>query len=135
MHDGTSSFLKLFSCLLVGVGFIAWLHIYFSPTIALVAICLLAGTIFFTGGALLATYTQKSTLDGVAQFSAKDAVTDRYRMQSLRELAKGEAWKQKAEGAKELIVYKQEQKLLSQKPDENETFWTNTQLVDTEDWS
>lgn len=139
-HDGTWEFMKI-AIVIVAIGlFLWWLESRFGANIALIAVVISAGTVFFVGGAILSSYIQRNTLDGVSKFAAKDAMVDRYRMQSLREMSKGESWKIKAESQKQLLDYKQELKnqnrqLPVQRVDENETFWTTNETVDLEDWS
>ena len=135
-HEGTTDFLKLFVSL-VGAGlFLWWLRHDFGATYALIAVILVAGTVFFVLGSVLTHHIQKSTLEGVSKFAAKDAMVDRYRLQSVRELAKGEAWKLKAESQKQLLDYKNEQKRLAAKPEkEDETFWSTNETIDLDEWS
>lgn len=137
MHEGTTDFLKMFVCLVAAGLFLWWLRNDFGANYALIAVVLTAGTVFFIGGAILTHQIQKNTLDGVSKFSAKDAMTDRYRMQSLREISKGQSWQLKADAQKQIIDYKAEKKLLTSqpKPDENETFWSNNETVDLDEWS
>lgn len=139
MHEGTTDFLKMFVCLVAAGLFLWWLRYDFGANVALIAVVLTAGTIFFIGGAILTHQIQKNTLDGVAKFSAKDAMTDRYRMQSLRVLAQGESAKQKGDAQLKVLEAKKELKLLpkqqSTTSDETETFWSTTETVDLDEWS
>lgn len=138
-HEGTTDFLKMFLAVVALGLFIWWVRHDFGASYALVAVVLLAGTIFFVGGAILTHHIQKSTLDGISKFNAKDATVDRFRMQSLREIAKSESYKVKADTQKQIIDYKQSVKQLPDKqqnqPSEVDTFWSNTETVDLEDWS
>lgn len=146
MHEGTTDFLKMLLVALVAIGFIAWLHIYFSPSIALIAIALVAGTIFFIGGSILSSYIQKNTLNQVAQFTAKDATVDRYRMQTMKEMVRGEVETQKANAYRvktdeqiRLLEARQQYKQLPNHSDqsynEESTFWEINDTVDLEDWN
>ena len=76
-------------------------------------------------------------MDGISKFNAQDATIDRYRMQSLRVLAQGESAKQKADSQLKVIEAKKELRLLpkAKQVDENETFWSNTETVDLDEWS
>jgi ABC-type bacteriocin/lantibiotic exporter with double-glycine peptidase domain len=134
-HEGSWEFMKMALVIITAVIFLWWLQTYFGVQWALVAIVLCAGTAFVIIGIVLSHQIQKSTLDNVAKFAAKDAMVDRYRMQTTREIAKGEAYRIKAESQANLIDYKNQQKLLTQKPDDNDTFWQTNETVNLEDWS
>ena len=139
LHDGTWDFFKLFIILLSIAGFLFWLRYDFGANVALIAVVLCAGTIFFIAGSFLSAYIQKATMDQISKFNAQDATIDRFRMQSLREGIKADSYKIKVEAQKELIDYKQQQKLIGkidqkQLPEES-TFWSNNDTIDLEDWS
>lgn len=136
MHEGTSSFLKLFSCLSFGAGLLWFIFAQYGPDLVIVTLCLVAGTIFFIGGALLSHSIQKSTLNEVTKFAAKDAITDRYRMQSVREVAKAHTYTTKADEGIRLVEAKQRLRLLGQKEQPQEdTFWEANETVDLKDWN
>lgn len=135
MHEGTTDFLKLFVSLVAGAAFLWWLRHDFGANYALIAVILTAGTIFFIGGAILTHQIQKNTMDGISKFNAKDATVDRFRMQSLREMSKGQSWQLKAEAQKQIIDYKAQQKQLTTKPEEAQTFWSSNETVDLDEWS
>lgn len=141
MHDGTTDFLKLLTVILAIAGFLYWLHKSFGPYYALgaviITVILLFGTALFVLGGVHSHKIQKDTMDGISKFNAQDATIDRYRMQSLREISKGQSWQLKADAQKQIIDYKAEKKLLTSqpKPDENETFWSNNETVDLDEWS
>ena len=135
-HSGTTDFLKLFFTLLfVGLA-VWWIEDRFGSNYVMIVFALLAGTLFFIGGSILTAYIQKNTLNGIAEFSSKDAQVDRYRMQSLKELSRNDGYRVKTEEQMKLIDYKQNQKLLA-KPVETEdsTFWESNETVDLDDWS
>lgn len=143
-HDGTWDFFKLFIILLSAGLFLFWLRHDFGANVALIAVILCAGTVFFIAGSFLSAYIQKSTMDQISKFNAQDATIDRFRMQSLHESTKAETYKIKLNAQKELIDYKQSQrqlvdqrkqelKQLTQKPDD--TFWESNDTVDLKDWS
>lgn len=139
-HDGTADFLKMFWVGLLLIGLVAWLHVFFSPTIALIALVILAGTVFVVIGILLSAFIQKNTLNGVTDYAAKDAMTDRYRMQTMKELVnvekehlKANVQKIKTDEQIRLLEYKGQQKQL---PDSQEdTFWEANETIDLEDWN
>lgn len=138
MHDGTWDFFKLVIILLSAGLFLFWLRYDFGANIALIAVVLCAGTIFFIAGSLLSTYIQKSTMDQISKFNAQDATIDRFRMQSLRDSVKADSFRVKVEAQKELIDYKNQQKQLTQQQKqlpEDSTFWSSNDTVDLEDWS
>lgn len=138
MHDGTWDFFKLFIILLSAGLFLFWLRHDFGANVALIAVVLCAGTVFFIAGSLLSTYIQKSTMDQISKFNAQDATIDRFRMQSLRESIKADSFRVKIDAQKELIDYKNQQKQLTQKPKElpeESTFWQDDDTIDLKDWS
>lgn len=142
-HDGSWEFLKMAIIIVAIAGFIFWLRYDFGMNVALIAVILTAGTVFFIGGTILSYYIQRSTLDQISKFNAKDATIDRYRMQTTREIAKGESYRIKVESQKQLMDYKNEQKLIAQQnkqlpiksTNELETFWDSNETVNLEDWS
>ena len=122
--------------------FLYWLHSSFGPYYALgaviIAVILLFGTVMFVAGSSLAHKIQRNTLEGISKFNAKDAMIDRYRMKSLHEATKANAYQVKLETQKQLIDYKQAQKQLplANNPEKDiDTFWSNTETVDLDDWS
>ena len=135
-HDGTTDFLKLFSVLVFVAVAVWWIESRYGSNYVMIVFALLAGTLFFIGGSILTAYIQKNTLNGIAEFSSKDAQVDRYRMQSLKELSRNDGYRVKTEELMKLIDYKQNQKLLA-KPVETEdsTFWESNETVDLDDWS
>ena len=141
MHDGTTDFLKLFFSLLGFGVFVWWLESRFGAEYALVGIALLAGTFFVVVGVLLAAWIQKNAVSGVIDYAAKDAMTDRYRMQSLKELAKAgkedlknEGYRLKSDEAIRFLEAKKQAKETAPKPKSKEdTFWENDDL-DLGDW-
>lgn len=140
-HEGTTDFLKLFTIVGAIGGFLWWLRTDFGPNVALgsivIFVILTFGTIMFVIGSKHSAKVQKDTMDGISKFNAQDATIDRYRMQSLRVLAQGEASKQKADSQLKVIEAKKELKLLPKQSqsDDNETFWSNTETVEMDDWS
>lgn len=138
-NESMWDFFKLFSILGSIGGFLYWLHVSFGPSYALGAIIVFVvltfGTIMFVIGSKHSAKVQKDTMDGISRFYAQDATIDRYRMQSLREIAKGQSWQLKADAQKQIVDYKNQQKLLNAKPDEDQTFWANTETVELDDWS
>lgn len=141
MHDGTTDFLKLFTITVAVGGFLFWLRSDFGPYAAIgaviVFVILTFGTVMFVVGSKHSAKVQKDTLDGISKFNAQDATIDRYRMQSLRVLAQGESAKQKADSQLKVIEAKKELRLLpkAKQTDANETFWSNTETVDLDEWS
>ena len=126
-----------------GIGFfLYWLYSSFGPYYALgaviIAVILLFGTVMFVAGSGLAHKIQKNTLEGISKFNAQDATIDRYRMKSLHEATKTNSYQVKLETQKQLIDYKQAQKQLplANNPEKDiDTFWSNTETVDLDDWS
>jgi hypothetical protein len=141
MHEGTTDFLKLFTITVAVGGFLVWLRSDFGPYAAIgaviVFVILTFGTVMFVIGSKHSAKVQKDTMDGISKFNAQDATIDRYRMQSLRVLAQGESAKQKADSQLKVIEAKKELRLLpkAKQVDENETFWSNTETVEMDDWS
>lgn len=138
MHEGTWDFFKLFIILLSAGLFLVWLRYDFGANIALIAVVLCAGTVFFIAGSFLSAYIQKSTMDQISRFNAQDATIDRFRMQSLRESIKADSVRVRVDAQKELIDYKNQQKKLTQQTKElpeQSTFWKDDETVDLKDWS
>lgn len=135
MNEETSSFAKLFIVLLSFVGLLWFIYANYGADLVIVTLVILAGTIFFIAGAFLSHSVQKSTLNEVSKFAAKDALTDRYRMQSMREIAKSDTYTVKTNEQIKLLEAKQNQKLLNQPKDETTTFWETNDVIDTEDWN
>ena len=142
MPEGTTDFLKL--ALIVGsiACLLWWLRNDFGPNYALgaliVAVILLFGTLMFVAGSSNAHKIQKDTLEGISKFNAQDATIDRFRMQSLRVIAQGETAKQKAVSQLKVLQAKKELRLLPKQKtteDETETFWSNNETIDLDEWS
>ena len=99
-----------FVCLMVW-----WLESRFNATAVLVVIGGILGVLCFAGGALLTNATSKSTMENMAKFAQADAMTDRYRQQSLTAIAKGNsAWEQ-AQAKMTLMNEKRVHQLADQK--------------------
>ncbi len=137
MHNGTTDFLKYFLTAILAVLFIWWLQTYFGAIYALMAIILTAGTLFFVAGALLTHFTTKNTIENITQYAAKDAMVDKYRMQTSKDFLRVQSHYAKADGQLKVLEAKQEQKLLTaSKPnEEDDTFWATTETVDLEGWN
>jgi len=73
-----------------------WLESRFDSLVAVIVIGGLFGAIFLAAGVLIAHVIQKSTLHAVTTFAQRDAQTDRYRQQSFKAMAQGEAAMQRA---------------------------------------
>lgn len=77
------------------IGFVCvavwWLESRFNAVAVMVVVGGILGVICFAGGALLTNATAKTTMENMAKFSQADATTDRYRWQTFRENAKGQA--------------------------------------------
>jgi len=95
-HEGTTSFLKILSTLVFVAVAVWWIESRFSSTAVLIVLGCIVGTACFIGGSLLTHMTAKSTMENVAKFTAQDAQVDRYRMQSFKEMQRGEAAMQRA---------------------------------------
>jgi hypothetical protein len=141
MHDGTTDFLKMFTGIVTVVAFLWWMESRFGANFALIGLSLLAGTIFVIIGIVLSAYIQKNTIAGIVDYAAKDAMTDRYRMQSIKELAKvgkedskANAYKVKTDEELRLLEAKQAMKQLPA-PKEDDTFWETADIEVDEDWS
>lgn len=96
MHDGTTDFLKIVSVLGFIVLAVWWLNGAIGSDYTVLVIFALVGVLLFAGGALFTHMNQKMTLDAFNKANANDAQIDRYRMQSFKALAGGEAAWQKA---------------------------------------
>ena len=132
-HDGTWSFLKLFTTLLFIVLAVWWLQSVLGGNNTILVIFALLGVVIFAGGALFAHLNQKMTLDAVTKFNANDAQIDKFRMQTMKEMTKNEGYRTKAESQiwqlerkHELLDQRQETKLLEakQREDDEMSFFT-----------
>lgn len=101
------------------LGFIClavwWIESRFSPT---VVVMILGGLV--VGGAIvlgfaLASANTRHTLDSVAKFIAADAQVDRYRMGSMKEIARGDAYMQRAAAQMQLVDHKRIDQLAQQR--------------------
>lgn len=91
-----------------------WLEDRFGSNTALMVIAAVFGIICFAGGALIMLASQARTLDGITQFSAKDAMIDKYRMQSMLEAVRGQSARERAQAQIEVINEKRVQQLADQ---------------------
>lgn len=113
-HDGTTDFLKMVSILIfIGVG-VWWLQGAIGQDYTVLVIFALVGVILFAGGALFAHMNQQSTLNAITKFNANDAQVDRYRLQSFKAQAQGEAAMQRAAAQLQVIDAKRIGKLADQ---------------------
>lgn len=114
-HSGTTDFLRL----LVILGFVAlsvwWLQGAIGTNYTVLVIFALVGVMFFAGGALFAHLNQKQTLDAITKFNASDAQIDRYRQQSFKALAGGEAALRKAQAQLTVIDAKRVDRLAQER--------------------
>lgn len=113
-HSGTWDFLKLFTVLAFVCLAIWWLQSNVGANYTLLIVFALVGVILFAGGALFAHMNQKTTLDALSKFNAQDAQIDRYRMQSLKATAQGEAAMQRAAAQLTVLDAKRVDKLAAQ---------------------
>ena len=91
-----------------------WLEDRFGSNVALMVIAAVFGIICFAGGALIMLASQARTLDGITQFTAKDAMIDKFRMQSVLEAARGQSARDKAQAQIDVINEKRVQQLADQ---------------------
>lgn len=113
-HDGTWDFLKLASVLVfIGVG-VWWLQSVIGQDYTVLVIFALIGVILFAGGALFAHMNQKQTLGAITKFNADDAQIDRYRQQSFKALAQGDAAMKRAAAQLQVIDARRVDRLASQ---------------------
>ena len=96
-HNGTTDFLKILAILGFIILAIWWLQGAIGQHYTLLIIFALVGVILFAGGALFAHMNQKQTLNAITTFNRDDAQIDRYRQQSFKAMATGEAALRKAQ--------------------------------------
>jgi len=113
-HDGTTSFLKILTVLVFIAVAVWWIEDRFNSTAVLIVLGCVVGTAAFVGGSLLSHMTAKVTMENVAKFTAQDAQVDRYRMQSFKEMQKGEAAMRKAEATLTVLDAKRVHQLAGQ---------------------
>ena len=96
MHSGTTDFLKILAVFaFVGVA-VWWLESRFDALVAVLVVGTIVGAVFFAAGAFLSHAISRSTMQNLTKFADSDAQTDRYRMQSFKSLAQGDAAMQRA---------------------------------------
>ncbi len=122
-HDGTWDFLKLVAVLGFIVLSVWWLTGAIGQDYTVLVIFALVGVLIFAGGALFAHANQKQTLDAITRFNANDAQIDKYRQQSFKALAQGDAAMQRA--AAQLTVL--DAKRVSQIADQRAKLLTDAQ--------
>lgn len=138
-HSGTTDFLKLATVL----GFVAlavwWMESRFGVSITGIALMAVSGAGLIGLGLLLAHLIQKSSLDALTKFNAQDAQIDRYRQQSFKALAQGEAAMQKAAARLTVLDANRVQRLASKEAklltDMERQKWEGQRTVDAEDWT
>lgn len=137
MNDETASFAKFFIVALMIVVLFWFIYHNYGADFVVITLALLAGTIFVIIGQYMSYTIQKTTLSEVSKFAAKDALTDRYRMQSMREFAKAETYAVKTNEQIKLLEAKAEQQKnrLIEVKDPVTTFWESNDVIDVEDWN
>lgn len=114
-HEGTWSFLKLFSTFVfVGVA-VFWMQGVLGGELTILVLFAIVGVVIFAGGALFAHANQKMTLDAMTKFNANDSQIDRYRMQSFKALASGESAMQRAAAQLQVLDAKRVDKIAEQR--------------------
>lgn len=111
---------------------VAWLQINLGIDITIWIIGALVLIAVFAGGALFAHATQRLTLDAIAKYAKDDAMVDKFRMQSYRDMTQAESKimvleqkeKIKEDSAKRLADSKKE---LATQIEEEEAEWYNTE--------
>lgn len=105
--------------LLAALGFIClavwWLESRFNAEVVIMVVGGLFGVACFAGGALLISAHTRHTLDSVAKFNQADAQVDRYRMASMKEIARGDAYLQRAASQIQVIDAKRIDSLAQQR--------------------
>ena len=122
-HNGTIDFLKLLAILGFIILSVWWLQDAIGQHYTLLIIFALVGVILFAGGALFAHMNQKQTLNAITNFNRDDAQIDRYRQQSFKAMAQGEAAMQRAAAQLTVLDAKRVDRLAQQQ---------SRLLVDTE---
>ncbi len=115
MHAGTTDWLKMMTVIGTVAAAVWWLESRFDSLVAVIVIGGLFGVIFFAGGAFLSHMIQKSTLQNVTNFAQRDAKTDRYRMQSFKALASGQAAMERAAAQLTVLDAKRVDKMAEQR--------------------
>lgn len=104
---------------IVVIGFVCvavwWLESRFNAVAVMVVVGGILGVVCFAGGALLTNATAKTTMENMAKFAQADAMTDRYRMQSFREISKGQAAWDKAQAQLTLMNEKRVHQIADQR--------------------
>jgi len=101
------------------LGFIAlsvsWLQGSIGIDKTLLTIGALVGVIVFAGGGIFAYSVQRITLDSVTRFNQRDAMTDRYRQATFKELARGESAQVRADAQLRVLDARRVDKLAQQR--------------------
>lgn len=140
-HDGTWSFLKLFSTFVfIGLA-VWWLQGVLGGDYTVLVVFAVVGVILFAGGALFAHMNQRMTLDAMTKFNANDSQIDRYRMQSFKALASGESAMQRAAAQLQVLdakrvnqIAQQQAKLLTDTERERWQMQQQGQTADAWTW-
>lgn len=90
-HSGTWDFLKMLTVLGFVVLAVWWLEKQIGGDYTVLVIFAVIGVVLFAGGGLFAYLIQKQTLGALTKFNANDAQIDRYRQQSFKAMAGGDA--------------------------------------------
>lgn len=122
-HDGTWNFLRMIAVMGFIILSVWWLQGAIGQHYTLLIIFALVGVIIFAGGAMFAHMNQKQTLNALTNFNRDDAQVDRYRQQSFKALASGEAALRKAQAQLTVIDARRVDRLAQQQ---------SKLLVDTE---
>lgn len=151
MHDGTTDFLKIVSVLGFIILAVWWLNGAIGSNYTILVIFALVGVLLFAGGALFTHMNQKMTLDAFNKANAQDAQIDRYRMQSFKAMASGDAAWQKAaaqinvldakrthqlaqQQAKLLVDTERERWQMQQQPDDAWATWGEDDNDSFQEW-
>lgn len=105
---------KLFLVLGFIILAVMWLEDTIGKDRTVLVIFALIGVILFAGGALFAHLNQKMTLGAVTKFNADDAQIDKYRMQSFKALAAGDAAMRRAQAQLTVLDAKRVDRLAAQ---------------------
>jgi hypothetical protein len=104
---------------LASIGFIClgvwWLESRFNAVAVMVVVGGILGVICFAGGALLNMANTRNVLSNLAEFNRHDAMTDRYRHQTLTHVAKGQSYQEKAKAQIDVLNEKRIHQLADQR--------------------
>ncbi len=127
----------------IALGFIGlsgwWLETRFGPDMTVAVLLGITHLLAFAGGAVLSFAITKGSLRSVNDYAKQDAMVDRFRLQSFKEMARGGAAREKANAQIDVINTRRVDRLASERAKllmdlERQKWEGEMKPVDTWDW-